>query len=174
MPAEFRARRAAVQGNLKITMEPRCKERAADCHGVGRKPGDGRPWHQCVTSASTTHSLRSGFRLFLWLAGVPSLRDSTPAYALTSLRDSKFRNWRCEIISAFAELISPAASGMKNTSVEELPRCAKCLSCAWGISAWPCCDGGSAPAGRRTSGGSACNRGGRRASPCSGGRNPIR
>ena len=46
---------------------------------------------QCVTAASATHSLRSGFRLFLWLAGVPSLRDSTPAFPLTSLTGLKFR-----------------------------------------------------------------------------------
>ena len=81
---------AAPANKQKIT-ESRRKEWAAACHGVGRKPGDGRVQLQCVTAASTTHSLRSGFRLFLWLAGVPSLRDSTPAFPLTSLTGLKFR-----------------------------------------------------------------------------------
>ena len=85
-------------------MEPRRKEWAAACHGVGRKPGDGRPRLQCVAVAFRlrAYALRRdwlapsrsarGSDCFLWLAGVPSLRDSTPAYALTSLRNSKFRS----------------------------------------------------------------------------------
>ncbi len=49
-------------------MEPRRKEWAAACHGVGRKPGDGRPRLQCITTTSTTLSLRSGFRLFFMVS----------------------------------------------------------------------------------------------------------
>ena len=58
---------AAPANKQKIT-EPRRKEWAAACHGVGRKPGDGRPWHQCVAVASGTLSLRSGFRLFFMVS----------------------------------------------------------------------------------------------------------
>ena len=43
-----------------------------------------------MTKHTIARSAR-GSDCFLWLAGVPSLRDSTPAYALTSLRDSEFR-----------------------------------------------------------------------------------
>ena len=44
-----------------------------------------------MTKHTIARSAR-GSDCFLWLAGVPSLRDSTPAYALTSLRDSNFRS----------------------------------------------------------------------------------
>ena len=43
---------------------------------------------------------------FLWLAGVPSLRDSTPASALTSLQDSEFRRLRLPDNSRFVEASS--------------------------------------------------------------------
>ena len=53
---------------------------SASCLGVGlpetegRKPGDGRPRHQCVAAASGTLTLRSGFWLFFCiLPSVPPL-----------------------------------------------------------------------------------------------------
>ena len=40
--------------NEKKRSEPRRQEWAAACHGVGRKPGDGKAWYQYIASLSVT------------------------------------------------------------------------------------------------------------------------
>ncbi len=55
----------------KKNQNPERSERVAACHGVGRKPGDGRHQLRIVAKTSAAHSLRRGSYKILRLPRVP-------------------------------------------------------------------------------------------------------
>ena len=67
----------------KKNQNPERSERVAACHGVGRKPGDGRRQQRIEAEASAAHSLRRGSYKILRLPRVPPHRGSTRGYCLS-------------------------------------------------------------------------------------------
>ena len=84
------SRSDGAPANHITNLNPERSERVPACHGVGRKPGDGRRLLHIEAEASAAHSFRRGSVIFCLLAGAaPASRAYPCLSSYVPERDSK-------------------------------------------------------------------------------------